>query len=202
MSQITKAMNMKKRIAIFISGRGSNMEVLLRQVREGLLRDSCSVELVFSNCPAAPGLKIAEDLGFLTSCIPSAGKKREDFDKKVLEFLQPLNLDYIVLAGYMRILSPLFIQAYARRIINIHPADSRVFQGVGGYAWAFEQGLQKTYITVHYVDEGVDTGDIIAQRELDMRGIKSLQELEEKGLALEHEMYVEVLKEIFEKDRV
>lgn len=192
---------MKKRIAIFISGRGSNMQVILRQAREGLLRDCCTVILVFSNRPDAPGLKIAEDLGFPTACIPSAGKKRETFDREVLDLLAPLKPDYIVLAGYMRMLSPRFIRAYPRRIINIHPADTREFQGIGGYAWAFEQGLQKTCITIHYVDEGMDTGEIIAQRELDLRGLNYLEEIEKKGLALEHKMYSEVLKELFEHEQ-
>jgi phosphoribosylglycinamide formyltransferase 1 len=189
---------MKKRIVIFISGRGSNMETLLRQAREGILRDCCEVLLVFSNRPDAKGLQIAEACGVPTASIPSKGKKREDFDRQVLELLQPLRADYIVLAGYMRMLSPLFIRSYPRRIINIHPADTGEFQGVGGYEWAYRRGLKKTFITVHYVDEGMDTGEVIARRELDLRGLNSLEQIEEKGLALEHRMYSEVLKKVFE----
>lgn len=174
------------------------METLLRQAREGILRDCCEILLVFSNKADAAGLKIAEAYGVPAACIPSKGKKREEHEREILELLQPLDPDYIVLAGYMRMLSPVFIRAYPWRIINIHPADTRAFQGVGGYAWAFEQKLDKTYITVHYVDEGMDSGAIIAQRELDLRGLISLAEIEEKGLALEHRMYSEVLKELFE----
>ena len=190
---------MKKRIAIFISGRGSNMDAILRQAREGILREACDVVLVFSNKPDAIGLDIAKQAGVKTACIPSKGKKREDFDREVVEFLNKFDLDYIVLAGYMRLLSPLFIQAYKQRIINIHPADTRAFQGVGGYDWAWEQGLKKTAVTVHYVDEGMDTGDIIEQRELDISDCSTLEELEKKGLALEHSMFSEVLKKVFEK---
>ena len=192
---------MKKRIAIFISGRGSNMDAILRQTRDGILRDSCDIVLVFSNRSDAKGLETAKKAGIHTYCIPSKGKKREDFDNEVIDFLAPLMIDYIILAGYMRLLSRKFIQTYRDRIINIHPANTRDFQGVGGYDWAFENKLEKTYITVHYVDEGMDTGDIIEQRELDISGMTTLSEIEKAGLALEHKMFSEVLKKIFENEQ-
>ena len=141
------------------------MDAILRQTRDGILRDICDIGLVFSNNPEAKGLQAAANAGIYTYCIPSKGKKREDFDREVIDLLSPLKIDYIILAGYMRLLSPLFIERYRKRIINIHPADTRAFQGVGGYDWAFEQKLKKTLVTVHYVDEGMDTGDIIEQRE-------------------------------------
>jgi phosphoribosylglycinamide formyltransferase 1 len=187
---------MKKRIAIFISGRGSNMEAIAGQARDGILRDVCEIVLVFSNRPDAAGLKIAEDMGISTACIPSAGKKRGEFDREVLNLLQPLNIDLIVLAGYMRLLSPLLIRAYPDRIVNIHPADTRAYQGIDAYAWAFDNKLPKTCITVHFVDEGMDTGEIIAQRELNIKGLKTLEQIEEMGLALEHKMYSEVLRDL------
>ena len=190
---------MKKRIAIFISGRGSNMDAILRQAREGILRDSCDVVLVFSNKPDAKGLETAKLAGIETACISSKGKKREDFDRTVVALLEKYRIDYIILAGYMRLLSPVFIRAYKQRIINIHPADTNAFQGVGGYDWAWEKGLKKTAVTVHYVDEGMDTGDIIEQRELDISDCRTLEEVEKKGLALEHKMFSEVLKKVFEK---
>ena len=119
----------------------------------------------------------------------------------MINFLEPLKIDYIILAGYMRLLSPLFIRTYPKRIINIHPADTRAFQGVGAYDWAFENKLKKTYITVHYVDEGMDTGDMIEQRELDISGMTTLDEIEKVGLALEHKMFSEVLKKLFENEQ-
>ena len=192
---------MKKRIAIFISGRGSNMDAILRQMRDGILRDACKLVLVFSNNPKAKGLETAKNAGIPTYCISSQGKNREDFDREVINFLAPLKIDYIILAGYMRLLSPLFIRTYQKRIINIHPADTHAFQGVGGYDWAFENKLKKTHLTVHYVDEGMDTGDIIEQRELDISGMTSLEEIEKAGLALEHKMFSEVLKKLFENEQ-
>ncbi len=191
---------MKKRIAIFISGRGSNMEAIVKQTRNGILRGVCDVVAVFSNRPSAEGCKIAASYGIPAVSIPSRGKKREDFDREVIERMKFYRPDYIVLAGYMRLLSPVFIQAYPGRIINIHPADSRFYQGVEGYAWALRKSLPSTCITVHYVDEGMDTGEIIEQRELDIRGMETLKEVERAGLALEHKMYSEVLKKIFEND--
>lgn len=176
------------------------MDAILRQTRDGILRDVCELVLVFSNNPDAKGLETAKNAGVPTDCISSKGKKREDFDREVINFLAPLKIDYIILAGYMRLISPLFIQTYRKRIINIHPADTRAFQGVGGYDWAFENKLKITYVTVHYVDEGVDTGDIIEQRELDIGGMKTLGEIEKAGLALEHKMFSEVLKKLFENE--
>ncbi len=188
---------MKKRIAIFISGRGSNMEAIARNVQTGLLKDCCEIVLVFSNKPQAKGLEIASGLGLPTASIPSKGKKREEFDAEVARLLEPYRVDYIVLAGFMRILSPVLIRAYPNRIINIHPADTKAFQGVGAYEWAWENRLEKTYITVHYVDEGVDTGPVIAQQEVDLRGADSLQEIERRGLAVEHQLYSKALRKVF-----
>ena len=187
---------MKKRIAIFISGRGSNMETLVHQVQSGILKNVCEVALVFSNKAEAKGLEIAENLGIETAFIPSKGKKREEFDSEVVQFLKSYNLDYIVLAGFMRILSPVIINAYKNRIINIHPADTAEFQGIGAYDWAFQNNMKKTKITVHFVDEGVDTGQVIAKQEVDLTGADTLEEVERRGLAIEHQFYSEALLKV------
>lgn len=189
---------MKKNIAIFISGRGSNMVALLKNIQDGILKDLCQVELVFSNKPDAPGLKIAKDHGVPTACIESKAKKREIFDQEVVDFLEDYNLDYIILAGYMRILSPVFISAYRNKIINIHPADSAEFRGVGAYEWAFANKKDFTKITVHFVDEGVDTGPVIGKQVVDLRGCKTLEEVEKVGLATEHAFYSEALRRVFD----
>ncbi len=186
-----------KKIAIFISGRGSNMVALLKNIQDGILKDLCKVELVFANKPDAAGLKIAEEFGVQTACIESRGKKREDFDQEVVDFLNNYNLDYIVLAGYMRILSPVFISAYRNKIINIHPADTLEFQGIGAYEWAFENKMEYTKITVHFVDEGVDTGIVIGKQVVDLRKCKTLDEVEKIGLATEHTFYSEAVRRVF-----
>jgi phosphoribosylglycinamide formyltransferase-1 len=184
---------MKKRVAILLSGRGSNMETIVRNAKGGILKDVCDVVLVLSNKENAYGLKIAEELGVKTAVITSKGKKRAEFEQELIDFLSFYNLDYIVLAGFMRILSPLFVRAYKDKIINIHPADTKEFQGIGGYDWAFENRLKMTKVTVHYVDEGVDTGRIISQKEVDLRGADTLEEVEKRGLAVEHAFYSEAL---------
>ncbi len=189
----------KKRIAILISGGGSNMVAVVKQTQTGILKDYCEIALVLSNKPSAPGLEKARALGVPTEVIVSKGKSREAFDREVVERLRSLNIDFVVLAGFMRILSPFFIQAFPRRIINIHPADPAQFRGIGGYEWAWEQNLEQTMITVHYVDEGVDTGQIIAQETVDLKGCRSLEEVKERGLKVEHALYSQALRVIFEK---
>jgi len=187
----------KKRIAILISGRGSNMEAIVKQTRDGILEDCCEVVLVLSNKADAKGLEVAAGLGIQVACIESKGKLRESFDQEVINYLQPFNLDYIVLAGFMRILSPVLIRNYPNRIINIHPADTREFQGVGAYEWAFENKKPYTMITVHYVDEGVDTGTVIAREKVNLESADTLEEVERRGLAVEHRFYSQVLRKVF-----
>jgi phosphoribosylglycinamide formyltransferase-1 len=185
------------RIAIFISGRGSNMKAIVAQCKSGILKGLAEPVLVFSNQPEAEGLVYAEKMGIKTASITSKGLKRTEFDKKVLNLLSEYNPDFIVLAGYMRILSPEFIQKYPKKIINIHPADTTKHQGLHGYEWAWENELEETFITIHYVDEGLDTGSIIAQEKVNLEGVKTLEEVEGRGLAVEHQLYSETLKKIF-----
>jgi phosphoribosylglycinamide formyltransferase-1 len=192
------ANNMKKRIALFISGRGSNMEAILKACYTGILQDIAEPVLVFSNRADAKGLLVAQAMGVETQVIESKGLKRPAFDAKVLDLLQTYQPNFIVLAGYMRILSPLLVQAYPQRIINIHPADTTQHQGLHGYEWAFDNKLASTKITVHYVDEGLDTGNIIAQKTVDLSGTNTLEEVEQRGLTAEHEFYSSVLKTILE----
>lgn len=173
------------------------MEAIIKNVQDGILKNCCEVALVFANTKEARGLQIAEGYGIKTASIESRGKKRQDFDREVVEFLEPFNLDYIVLAGYMRILSPVFIKVYRNTVINIHPADTVAYQGIHGYEWAFENKLDTTKITVHFVDEGVDTGSILAQQEVDLRGAETLEEIEQRGLKVEHTFYSEVLRDFF-----
>ncbi|BDS14894.1 phosphoribosylglycinamide formyltransferase [Aureispira anguillae] len=187
---------MKKKIAIFISGRGSNMKAIVEQCQNGILKDLAEVVLVFANKETAAGLDFAESVGLETKWITSKGLKRTTFDQKVLTLLEDYKIDYIVLAGYMRVLSSIFVQAYPKQIINIHPADTALHQGLNGYGWAFENQLTETKVTVHYVDEGLDTGSVIAQHPVDLKGAETLEEVERRGLAVEHKFYSEVLQKL------
>lgn len=187
----------KYRIAIFISGRGSNMEIIVRNVQHGILADCCEVALVFANTAEARGLQVAADLGIPTASIESEGKKREAFDQEVVTLLETYKPDYLVLAGYMRIISAPLLERYPNRIINIHPADTAAYQGAHAYQWAFENKLETTKITVHLIDAGTDTGPVLAQRDVDLRGAQSLAEVEQRGLQVEHQFYSDVLHKIF-----
>ncbi|WP_238387981.1 phosphoribosylglycinamide formyltransferase [Hymenobacter sediminis] len=183
----------KQRLAILLSGRGSNMVALVKAVQHGVLQNLAEVAVVFSNKPDAPGLETAAALGCTTASLSSQGRKRTEFDAEVVEVLNQCQPDYVVLAGYMRILSPTFIRAFAGRILNIHPADTHQHQGLHAYEWAFENQLSETKITVHLVDEGLDTGPILAQHPVNLQGADTLAEVERRGLAVEHFLYADTL---------
>ena len=186
----------KAKLIIFISGRGSNMQRIIEETQNGILKDIAEVVLVFSDKPEAPGLKIAQETGIETKSIAAKGKSRKEFNDEVMKLLENYEFDYIVLAGYMRILPAEFVRKYPKKIINIHPADTRLHQGLHGYEWAYKNGMKSTKITIHYVDEGMDTGEIIAQREVDLTAVKSLEEVERRGLAVEHGFYAETIKKL------
>ena len=181
------------RLAILLSGRGSNMLALAEAVRAGALRGLAEIAVVFSNDPAAPGLELAAALGLPTASLPSKGRKRESFDLEVVDRLKEYQPDYVVLAGYMRVLSPAFVRAFAGRIVNIHPADTHQHQGLHAYEWAFDNRLPETKITVHLVDEGLDTGPILAQQVVNLVGADTLAEVQRRGLAVEHTLYANTL---------
>ncbi|UYZ62668.1 phosphoribosylglycinamide formyltransferase [Hymenobacter weizhouensis] len=190
----------KARLAILLSGRGSNMVALVNGVQHGVLKDLAEVVVVFSNKPDAPGLETAAALGCPTASLSSQGRKREEFDAQVVELLKGYQPDYVVLAGYMRILSGTFVRAFAGRILNIHPADTHQHQGLHAYEWAFEQQLPETKITVHLVDEGLDTGPILAQAPVDLRGAATLAEVERRGLAVEHQLYADTVARLLRSE--
>ena len=183
------------RVAILISGRGSNMVTLAKSARDGALAGCCEMVAVISSRPGAPGLARAQELGLETLALNARGMGKEVYDETLLAALESRAVDVVVLAGYMRILSPRVVARYRGRILNIHPADTAKHQGLHGYEWAFENRLPATKITVHLVDEGLDTGAVLAQREVDLGGADTLEEVERRGLAVEHELYPEALKE-------
>jgi phosphoribosylglycinamide formyltransferase-1 len=189
---------MSKRLVVLISGRGSNMQAIVRQTRDGILKNIAEVVAVISNKVTAAGLEFARQTGIETRVIPSKGKDRISFDRELLAAVQQFKPDLVVLAGFMRILTPEFIRPFKDRIINIHPADTDQFKGLGGYEWAWKQKLPETKITVHLVDEGVDTGRVLAKATINMQGLNSLHELEERGLQEEHRLYSRVIKEYLE----
>lgn len=187
-------MSSRQRLAILISGRGSNMRAIVSRVESGEL--NADVVLVVADSQEAEGLVFAKERSIPVACIPSRGRTREDFERELSEALALFKPDWIVLAGFMRILTPNFVNQFRGKIVNIHPADSRVYQGRYGYEWAWEQRLPSTLITVHLVDDGVDTGEVIAQRAVNLHGASSIEEVKARGLAVEHVFYSEVLRQL------
>lgn len=186
-------------IAILISGRGSNMKAILEAIARGEL--DARVSVVLSNNPTAPGLEIAAVHGVPTVCVPSKGKTREQHEKEVIETLKNYEIDYVVLAGYMRVLTPLFLSAFKSpegyfRVINIHPSLLPAFPGASGYEDAFAAGVTKSGITIHLVDEEVDHGPILAQAEFDRLPDDTVETFKARGLALEHQLFPRVLQQI------
>jgi phosphoribosylglycinamide formyltransferase 1 len=184
------------KIAILISGRGSNMKALLERCRDGSLGEVCEPVVVFANDPDAAGLATAREMGVPTAWVSSRGRKRRAFDRDLVAALEPYAPDLLVLAGFMRILTPVAIDRWPGRIVNIHPADSGAYQGAHGYDWAWEGGLEETLITVHLVDEGMDTGPILDQAVVDLRGAADLDEVKRRGLSVEHLFFADVLERI------
>jgi phosphoribosylglycinamide formyltransferase-1 len=185
------------KIAVLISGRGSNLERILREAKTGVLEGRCEIAVAISNRPDVGGLAIAERHGIPTRVVPSARMSTDAYGRALLKALEPWNVEYVVLAGFMRLISRDMVTKYRDRIVNIHPADTAVYQGAHGYEWAFRQGLAETAITVHLVDEGVDTGRVLGRRSVSLVGVASLEEVERRGLRVEHELYSGVLAELF-----
>ncbi len=188
---------MLPRVAILISGRGSNMEAIVAATRDGVLRGRCEICGVLSSRGDAAGIVRAKALAVPTRVVPSKGEDTRSYGLKLLRALAEWSPDYVVLAGFMRILSPDVIAAYRGRIVNIHPADTAVYQGPDGYGWAAARNLRQTVITVHLVDEGVDTGPVLRRQAVDLSGANTRQEIAQRGLRVEHEMYSECLADLF-----
>ncbi|MBI4818693.1 MAG: phosphoribosylglycinamide formyltransferase [Deltaproteobacteria bacterium] len=185
---------MVARLAVLISGRGSNMAAILESCRSGVLEGTAEVAIVLSNIEGAAGIELARTAGVETRVVVSKGRPREDFEVELTSVLVSRRIDVVVLAGFMRVLTPTFVSVFRGRIVNIHPADTRVYQGAHGYEWAFENRLGSTWITVHEVDEGVDTGRVLGRAAVDLSGAATLEEVKRRGLAVEHRLYPEVLR--------
>jgi phosphoribosylglycinamide formyltransferase-1 len=182
----------KSRIAILISGRGSNMIALADAVRDGAI-PSAAISVVISDQPSAAGLLKAAERGIETLVIKRGGRSRDEHDREIITALRARNVDLVCLAGYMRILSTEFIEAYRGRILNIHPSLLPLFPGLEPQKQALDQGAKTSGCTVHFVDETLDGGPIIAQREVAVHEDDTVETLSERILAEEHQLYVEAV---------
>ena len=178
------------RVAIFASGSGTNLQAIIDAKLETI-----EIVVVFSNKPDAYAIERAKKHNIPVEIIDHKSyQEREDFDRAVIKSLEQYNLDLIVLAGYMRILSPVFVRAYKSKIINIHPALLPSFPGINSGRQALEYGVKYTGVTVHYVDEGVDTGPIILQQIVKIEDTDTEESLLEKIHQVEHQIYPEAVE--------
>lgn len=178
--------------AVLASGNGSNLQAIMEAVKKGKIK-GC-LQLVVSDNADAYALTRAEKAGIASVVIdPKAYSSREAFDEAVIKVLKKDNVQLVVLAGFMRILSPLFIKAFPNRIINVHPALLPAFKGAHAIQDALEYGVQVTGVTVHFVDEQMDHGTIIAQEAVAVDPRDSIDALAQRIHKVEHELYPKVI---------
>ena len=179
---------MNKKIAVLLSGNGSNLHAIIKK--------GINVSFVVSNNPEAPGLKIAQK-----SNIPTySWKNLSALEEHVSELVKIHEIKLLVLAGFMRLLSKEFISSLPQRsIINIHPSILPEFKGLNAIQQALESGVKYTGVTIHYVDEGVDTGEIIQQESIKIEENDTIVSLKKRLQVLEHDLYPKVIENILSK---
>lgn len=183
------------RLAVLLSGRGSNFQAIHEAVRGGAL--DAEIVCVISNRPDAPGIARAREYGYDAHVIGhKAFANRAKHEEEVLRVLQIANPDYIALAGYMRLLGASFVERWRGRILNIHPSLLPSFPGVDAQAQALAYGVKVSGCTVHFVDEHLDAGPILAQRVVEVRDDDTEETLAARILVEEHVAYVEALQKL------
>jgi phosphoribosylglycinamide formyltransferase 1 len=187
--------NKSLRLGILLSGRGSNFLAIANSVREGRL-PNVEIAVVISNVADSLGLETAQQLGLPTALFISKGRPRADHDADVLACLRRHNVDLVILAGYMRLLSPEFVAALPNRILNIHPSLLPAFPGLDAQHQAFDYGVKIAGCTVHFVDEHLDHGVIILQRAIPVLEEDTADSLAARILAEEHIAYTEAIARI------
>lgn len=187
---------MKRRVGILLSGRGSNFLALSDAIEAG--RVPAEIALVVSNREEAPGLEHARARGYRAVFIPSKGKDRETFDGEVVAALKEAGVEIVCLAGFMRLLSALFVREFPQRILNIHPSLLPAFPGLHAQQQALEWGVKVSGCTVHLVDEDLDHGPIIFQQAVPVEDDDDEDSLSARILEQEHRIYPLALKRICE----
>ncbi len=186
---------MKPNVVVFASGRGSNFTALVQAAERGDL--PVNITGLFCDQLQAPVIAKARSVGVPVAVFtPQLFPTKDAYEQAVVRFLETQGADWVVLAGYMRIVGGPLLQRYGGRIINIHPSLLPAFPGRDSIARAHEAGVERTGVTVHFVDEGVDTGPVIAQREVVIQQGWSLDTLAEKIHEVEHDLYPRVLAEL------
>ena len=184
---------MTKRIGVLLSGRGSNFVALASSVEAGSIPDA-EISIVISNRENAQGLLRAAEHNIPARVIPSKGMEREAYDRLVVAALREAHVDLVCLAGFMRLLSPYFVKAFGGRILNIHPSLLPSFPGLEAQRQALDYGVKFSGCTVHFVDENLDAGPIVAQAVVPVRPGDTEETLAARILCEEHRIYTEAVR--------
>ena len=182
------------RLGILLSWRGSNFEAIADSIDAGRL--DARIAVVLSNREGAPGLEIARRRGLPAVCLPSKGMDRTEYDKRVVEELRNHDVELVCLAGFMRLLSAVFVDAFPGRVLNIHPSLLPAFPGLDAQHQALEHGVKITGCTVHFVDEHLDSGPIITQAAVPVEDGDTVETLSKRILIEEHRIYTEAIRTV------
>jgi len=180
-------------LGILLSGRGSNFVAIADSIAAGRIPDA-RIAVVIANKPDAPGIVTARQRGLRGLVIPSKGHPREEHDRAVVAALKEHCVDLVCLAGYMRLLSPWFVQQFPQRILNIHPSLLPAFPGLEAQQQAFAYGVKVSGCTVHFVDEELDHGAIVVQKTVPVLDGDDEHRLAERILEQEHLAYTEAIR--------
>ena len=181
------------KLGILISGNGSNLQSIIDYIEKGSLK--ATIKIVISNNPDAYGLTRAKKHGIPVVVLKNGDFiNKEDFDLELINILKNNSVDLVILAGFMRVLTPTFLKAFTQKIMNIHPALLPSFPGIHGQKQALEYGVKLSGCTVHFVDEGVDTGPIIIQSAVQVFDDDTEETLAARILKEEHRIYPQVIQ--------
>ena len=186
-------------LGVLLSGRGSNFVAIADSIDAGRIPDT-RIAVVISNKADAPGIATARQRGLNALVIPSKGKAREEHDREVVAALKENGVELVCLAGYMRLLSPWFVQQFPRRILNIHPSLLPAFPGLEAQEQAFAYGVKVSGCTVHFVDEELDHGPIIVQKAVCVEDGDDEHSLAARILEQEHLAYTEAINIVLKRE--
>lgn len=187
-----------KHLAVFASGTGSNFDAIQQAIEQGTL--DADITLVVSDVPTSAVIDKAKQKGLKTFVFnPQSYPDKRSFEIEIVEALQEAEADFIILAGYMRLVGPTLLHAYEGRIINIHPSLLPSFKGLDAIGQAFDAGVKITGVTIHYVDEGMDTGRIIAQAAVKVADTYERDDLQRAIQAVEHQLYPATIQSLLQQ---
>lgn len=192
-----------KKLAVLVSGGGSNLQSIIDETKNGILKNIAEVVIVISNNPSAYGLTRAEKENIKTVALDYKNMDRKDYDEKMYNLVKESGVDLICLAGYLKKIPEKIVREYKSKILNIHPALLPKFGGKGMYGHFVHEAVvkakeKKSGATVHFADENYDTGSIIIQKEVPVYETDSADDVAKRVLVVEHEIFPKAIKKVIE----